>query len=134
MEFEEARKDLQLELDKGSSLAELRKKLMKGNIPTKVSKKRIQRKKRDIMELLNKNVADIVEDKVPQFSKAPTVLELWSKAISEQNGESILNKKLFKLEDKELLVRYFFFILISYLFCGTILKYLIRYYICDHYV
>lgn len=124
MEFEEARKELQLELDKGTSLAELRKKIMKGNMPTKVSNQlktkkhfsieRIQRKKRDIVELLNKNVAQIVEEKDSQKTKAPTSLELWSKAIDEQDGGSLLNKKRYKMDDKDLMVRSFLFTEISF--------------------
>lgn len=114
MEFEEARKELQLELDKGISLAELRKKIMKGNIQTKVSKQlktakyftieRIQRKKRDIMQLLNKYSPEIVEQKISDLPKASTVLELCLKPIEEQDGVVILNKEHFKLDDKGLLV------------------------------
>ncbi|WOL20723.1 alpha-glucan water dikinase, chloroplastic isoform X1 [Canna indica] len=114
MEFEEARNDLQLEVDKGTSLAELRKKITKANTPTKdsnelktkkyFSTERIQRKIRDSMELLNKNVAETVEEKVPKLMKDPTVLELWCNAITERDGESVLNKKKFKLDDKDLLV------------------------------
>ncbi|KAG1366257.1 putative alpha-glucan water dikinase 2 [Cocos nucifera] len=114
MEFEEARKELQLELDKGISLSELRKKIMKGNIQTKVSKQlktakyftveRIQRKKRDIMQLLNKYSPEIVEQKISDLPKAPTVLELCLKPIEEQHGGVILNKEHFKLDDKGLLV------------------------------
>lgn len=114
MEFEEARKELQHELDKGTSLAELREKINQGNIQTKVSKQlktkkyfsieRIQRKRRDIMNILNKTVVEIAEEKVSHLQKAPTALEHWSKTISENDGGSILNKKNYKLEDKELQV------------------------------
>lgn len=115
MEFEEARKELQLELDKGTSLAELRKKIMKGNIQSKVSKQlktkkyftveKIQRKKRDIMQLLNKHAPEIVEQKISDLPKASRVLELCLKTMEEQDGGLILNKKHFKLDDKGLLVR-----------------------------
>lgn len=68
-EFEEAQKELQLELDKGVSIDEIRKKITKGEIQTKVSRKpfiveRIQRKKRDVIELINKNVIDTTVRKV----------------------------------------------------------------------
>ncbi|CAL9114527.1 alpha-glucan water dikinase, chloroplastic isoform X1 [Musa acuminata AAA Group] len=114
MEFEEARKELQHELDKGTSLAELREKINQGNIQTKVSEQlktkkyfsieRIQRKRRGIMNILNKTVVEIAEEKVSHLQKAPTALEHWSKTISENDGGSILNKKKYKLEDKELQV------------------------------
>ncbi|KAK9117218.1 hypothetical protein Sjap_016165 [Stephania japonica] len=108
-EFEEARKDLQNELDKGSSLEEIRKKIIKGDIQSKVSKQkrrtveRIQRKKRDLMQLLNKHTAGIVEEKSFIASEAPTAIQLFSKSKEEQDGGAILNKKVFKLGDKELL-------------------------------
>lgn len=115
MEFEEARKELQHELGKGSSLAELRQKLLKGNIETKVNKQpknkkyfttdRIQRKKRDIMELLNKYILEDTEEKVSHVPKPLTAMEIYSKVIEEQNASTVLNKKLFKLGQKELLVR-----------------------------
>ncbi|KAJ8494187.1 hypothetical protein OPV22_015908 [Ensete ventricosum] len=114
MEFEEARKELQHELGKGTSLAELREKIIEGNIQTKVSKQlktkkyfsieRIQRKRRDIMNILNKTVVEIAEETVSHLQKAPTALEHWSKTINENDGGSILNKKKYKLEDKELQV------------------------------
>lgn len=114
MEFEEARKELQLELDNGTSLAELREKIMKGDISTKVSKQlkdkkyfsieRIQRKERDIMEILNKNVAETLDEQSSQIATPPTVLELLAKSIYEQDGESVLNRKIYKLDDKDLLV------------------------------
>ncbi|KAK9119771.1 hypothetical protein Scep_017864 [Stephania cephalantha] len=109
-EFEEARKDLQNELDKGSSLEEIRKKITKGDIQLKVSKQkkrrtveRIQRKKRDLMQLLNKHTARIVEEQSFIASEAPTAIQLFSKSKEEQDGDAILNKKVFKLGDKELL-------------------------------
>ncbi|XP_072983787.1 alpha-glucan water dikinase, chloroplastic isoform X1 [Typha latifolia] len=114
IEFEEARKELQLEVEKGTSIVDLRKKILKGNIQSKVSKQlktkkyfsveRIQRKERDIMHLLNKHAPQTVEEKVYVSPKSPTVLELFSKAIEEQEGSIILKKELFKLDDKGLLV------------------------------
>ncbi|XP_042398766.1 alpha-glucan water dikinase, chloroplastic-like isoform X2 [Zingiber officinale] len=114
MEFEEARKELQLELDKGTSLAELGEKIMKGSISTNVLKQlkdkkyfsieRIQRKERDIMEILNKNVAETLDEKISQIAPPLTVLELLAKSIHEQDGESVLNQKIYKLDNKDLLV------------------------------
>ncbi|XP_058088674.1 alpha-glucan water dikinase, chloroplastic [Magnolia sinica] len=115
MEFEEARKELQLELNQGTSLDEIRKKIVKGSIQTKVSKQlekkkyftaeRIQRKKRDIMQFLNKYATEaVVKEKTPPTPQVPTVLELWSQAKEGQDGGRIMNKKIFKLGDKELLV------------------------------
>ncbi|XP_006841018.2 alpha-glucan water dikinase, chloroplastic isoform X1 [Amborella trichopoda] len=112
-EFEEARKELQNELDKGMSLDEIRKKIVKGNIQTKVTKQlknkkyftveRIQRKKRDIMQLLNKHAAESLKTEVSVMPRAPTTLELCSKVKEEQDGGCVLNKKVFKFGDKELL-------------------------------
>ncbi|XP_043704280.1 alpha-glucan water dikinase, chloroplastic-like isoform X1 [Telopea speciosissima] len=113
-EFEEARKELQAELDKGSSLDEIRKKIVKGEIQTKVSKQlekkryftveRIQRKERDFMQLLNKYTAKSVKEKVSVPPQSPTAVELFLKAKGEQDGGTILNKLFFKLGDKELRV------------------------------
>lgn len=112
MEFEEARKELELELEKGISLDEIRNKITKGDIEAKVSKTRkhftiegIQRKKRDLKQLLNKYASESAEETLSPAPKAPTTLELWSQAREEQDGGQILNKKLFKMNDRELLVR-----------------------------
>lgn len=106
---------MQIELDKGITLSELRNKILKGNIQSKVSKQlktkkyfsieRVQRKKRDIMQLINKYAPETIIEKVVAPSKPPTVLDVISKAVEEQNGCVVLNKKVFKLDDKELLVR-----------------------------
>ncbi|XP_024042608.1 alpha-glucan water dikinase, chloroplastic isoform X5 [Citrus clementina] len=114
-EFEEAKKELQSELEKGISLDEIRKKITKGEIQTKVSDQlktkkyfrteRIQRKQRDFMQILNKHVAEPTEKKnISVEPKALTPVELFVKATEEQEGDSILNKKIYKLADKELLV------------------------------
>lgn len=131
MEFEEARKELQLELHKGTSLAELREKIMKGDISTKVSKQlkdkkyfsieRTQRKERDIMEILNKNVAETLDEQSSQIATPPTVLELLAKSIYEQDGESVLNRKIYKLDNKDLLVGFLFL----FLFWDSILYHII---------
>ncbi|KVH97811.1 ATP-grasp fold, subdomain 1, partial [Cynara cardunculus var. scolymus] len=115
--FEEARKELQRELEKGSSLDDIRKKMTKGETQKKVQKQpgkktyftpeRINRKKRDLMQLLNKPIpvtVKSVEEKVSTKPKSLSALQLFSKSIEEQNGANILNKKMYRLADKELLV------------------------------
>ncbi|KAJ6430414.1 hypothetical protein OIU84_021748 [Salix udensis] len=121
-EFEKAREELQTELDKGVSINEIQKKITKGEIKTEVSNqlqnkrifstKRIQRKKRDIMQLVNKHAAKSVDDKVSKYaegkasveSKVLNAVELFAKEKEEHDGGAVLNKKIFKLADKELLV------------------------------
>ncbi|KAJ6721894.1 hypothetical protein OIU85_024934 [Salix viminalis] len=121
-EFEKAREELQAELGKGVSVDEIRKKIGKGEIKTKVSKQPqntryfstevIQRKGRDLMQLINKHAAKSAEDKAStsvegKNSIEPKVLkavELFAKEKEEQDGVTVLNKKIFKLADKELLV------------------------------
>uniref|UniRef100_A0A0E0PYA1 alpha-glucan, water dikinase n=1 Tax=Oryza rufipogon TaxID=4529 RepID=A0A0E0PYA1_ORYRU len=112
VEFEEARKELQSELDKGTSVEQLRNKILKGNIETKVSKQlkdkkyfsveRIQRKKRDIVQLLKKHKPTVMEAQV-ETPKQPTVLDLFTKSLQEQDNCEVLSRKLFKLGDKEIL-------------------------------
>ncbi|AQK82749.1 alpha-glucan water dikinase 1 chloroplastic isoform X1 [Zea mays] len=113
VEFEEARKELQAEVDKGISIDQLRQKILKGNIESKVSKQlknkkyfsveRIQRKKRDITQLLSKHKHTLVEDKVEVVPKQPTVLDLFTKSLHEKDGCEVLSRKLFKFGDKEIL-------------------------------
>ncbi|PON44874.1 Pyruvate, phosphate dikinase [Parasponia andersonii] len=113
-EFDEARKDLQKELEKGTSLEEIRKKITKGEIQIKVAKQlkskkyfrseQIQRKKRDLTHILNKYVAKPVDENVSIKPKALTAVELFAKAMEEQEGGPVLNRSIFKFQDKELLV------------------------------
>ncbi|GAB4829230.1 hypothetical protein Ancab_018896 [Ancistrocladus abbreviatus] len=112
-EFEEARKELQMERDKGSSLDDIRKKIIKGDIKTKVSKQlekksyftveRIQRKKRDFLQMLNKYAAEPMEEGVSMKPRTLTAVELFADA-KEQDGGPTLNKKIFQLGDEQLLV------------------------------
>ncbi|GLT86487.1 hypothetical protein SLE2022_046260 [Rubroshorea leprosula] len=114
MEFEEARTELEAELQKGVSLDEIRKKITKGEIATKVSTKlkekkyfrveRIQRKKRDLMQLLNKHAVKSTVEKISREPHSLTVIELFAKAKEEEDLSPVLNKKLYKLADKEVLV------------------------------
>ncbi|KAF3431222.1 hypothetical protein FNV43_RR25952 [Rhamnella rubrinervis] len=116
MEFEAAREDLQMELQKGTSLDDIRKKITKGEIQAKVAKQlrskkyrteRIQRKKWDVMRILNKYAAkpvDAVDEQHLTTRKAMTPVEVFAKAKEEQDGSPVLNRSIFKLNDKELLV------------------------------
>ncbi|KAL6604777.1 hypothetical protein ACP70R_042721 [Stipagrostis hirtigluma subsp. patula] len=113
VEFEEARKELQAELDKGISVDQLRKKMLKGNIESKVSKQlknkkyfsveRIQRKQRDVMQLLTKHKHTITADQVEVAPKQPTILDLFTKSLQEKDGCEVLSRKLFKFGDNEIL-------------------------------
>uniref|UniRef100_A0A6M2F697 alpha-glucan, water dikinase n=1 Tax=Populus davidiana TaxID=266767 RepID=A0A6M2F697_9ROSI len=121
-EFEKAREELQAELGKGVSVDEIRKKISKGEIKTNVSKQlqnkryfsteRIQRKGRDLAQLVNRHSAISVEDRASKSveekaSIEPKVLkavELFAKEKEEHDGGAVLNKKIYKLADKELLV------------------------------
>ncbi|KAG6759002.1 hypothetical protein POTOM_035466 [Populus tomentosa] len=121
-EFEKAREELQAELGKGVSVDEIRKKISKGEIKTNVSKQlqnkryfsteRIQRKGRDLAQLVNRYSAKSVEDRASKSveekaSIEPKVLkavELFAMEKEEHDGGAVLNKKIYKLADKELLV------------------------------
>ncbi|KAI3816782.1 hypothetical protein L1987_16486 [Smallanthus sonchifolius] len=130
MEYEAARAELYEEIARGSSLEDIRTRLTKkdgtnskqntdvseGNIQTKVQKpvekktytiQSIQRKKRDLMQLLNKHIPvsiKSVEEKPSMKPKTLSAVELYSKAIEEQSDINILNKKTYKLAEEELLV------------------------------
>ncbi|KAJ4957377.1 hypothetical protein NE237_024488 [Protea cynaroides] len=113
-EFEEAREELQIKLDKGSSLDEIRKKFIRGDIQAQVLKQlqnkryftfeRIQRKKIDFMELLNEHTTESVKQKISIPSNGLTTVEIFLNAKGEQDGGPILNKAMFKLGDGKLLV------------------------------
>ncbi|XP_078431016.1 pyruvate phosphate dikinase, PEP/pyruvate binding domain-containing protein [Wolffia australiana] len=114
MEFEEARKELLSELSKGVGLEDLKKKIMKGNIQSKVSKQlktkkyfsvqRIQRKKRDVSQLIKKHDIGISKHITPRKPREPTALEIFSGSKEEEEGSQVWFKKFFKLENKDLLV------------------------------
>lgn len=129
-EYEAARNELYEELARGASLEEIQARLTnntgssgntasppsdkKGEIRTKVQKQpekktystpeRIQRKKRDLMQLLNKYTPVPVEEKILNRPRSLSVIERFSKEIAEKSGDIILNKKAYKLGDKELRV------------------------------
>ncbi|KAL0421405.1 UNVERIFIED_CONTAM: Alpha-glucan water dikinase, chloroplastic [Sesamum latifolium] len=111
-EFEEARKELQVELEKGASLDEIRKKITKGEIKTKVSKQlakksyftteRIQRKGRDLMSLLTKFASVPIEEKISSEPEVLSAIQQLSRVKEDQYGPT-MSKKIYKLADKELL-------------------------------
>lgn len=88
---------------------------MKGNIETKVSRQleknnyfcveRIQRKKRDIVQYLTKYSFESVEEKsYASPMRATSVLNFFSDAIEAKQNSAILNKKIFKLGNEEVMV------------------------------
>nr|GMD95460.1 alpha-glucan water dikinase, chloroplastic isoform X1 [Ipomoea batatas] len=119
-EFEEARQELQLELEKGVTLEELRKRIVKGEIKTKVAKQlakksyftieKIQRKQRDLAQIINRNVPWSGSESgsgVEQILSEPqslSTIELFAKAKEEQVDGPILNKKIYKVANSELMV------------------------------
>lgn len=115
-EFEEARKELQVELEKGKSIEAIRNKIAKGEKKANVSKnpdkqrfsnvERIQRKKRDLMQLLNKYTPGPIKETVSPKLPTLSAVDLFCKAKEEQSGGPALRKNIFKLSDKELLVRF----------------------------
>ncbi|VFQ89956.1 unnamed protein product [Cuscuta campestris] len=106
-QFEEASRELQFELEKGISHDELRKKVLKGEIQTKAAKKvekkgyfnmeRIQRKKRDLGQLINKEASG----HVVQILSA---IELHAKSKEGHIDGPIVTKKIYKIHNNELLV------------------------------
>ncbi|KAJ4843805.1 hypothetical protein Tsubulata_009992 [Turnera subulata] len=108
-EFEEARRELLTELEKGVSVDEIRKRITNGDIQTKVSQKRsystdrIQRKSRDLMQIINKRAAKSAIEQVLDEPKELKEVELFAKAMVELEGGVILNQKIFKLADKDLM-------------------------------
>lgn len=111
-EFQEARKDLQLELEKGTSLHDIRVQIAKGEIITKVTKQlerksyfsveRIQRKKRDIMQLCTKYPRGSGKESSFSEPKALSAVEQWAKEKEEQMDASTVTKKIFNLADGKL--------------------------------
>lgn len=106
---------MQLELEKDITLDELRKKITKGEIKTKVENRlkrrsfaieRIQRKKRDFGQLINKHPSSpsVQVQKVLEEPPALSKINFYAKEKEEQVDDPILNKKIFKVDDGELLV------------------------------
>jgi len=115
MEFEEARKELSAELEKGASLDEIRKKITKGEIQTKVAKQlktkkyfraeRIQRKKRDLRQIINRIVDENIVEQFKDVPKTLRLIEQYAEAREEYESGPVLNKTIYKLDDNDLLVR-----------------------------
>ncbi|XP_068462871.1 alpha-glucan water dikinase, chloroplastic isoform X2 [Phaseolus vulgaris] len=114
MEFEEARKELSAELEKGASLDEIRKKIIKGEVQTKVAKQlktktyfraeRIQRKNRDLRQIINRIVDENIVEQFIDVPKSLTVIEHYAKEREENESGPVLNKTIYKLDDNDLLV------------------------------
>ncbi|KAH9293887.1 hypothetical protein KI387_040911, partial [Taxus chinensis] len=112
-EYEEARKELQMELLKGISVPDLRKKLQSGGTQMKVDSRQgkmqsfqhIPRKKRDASYLMNKFPDRTTETKVSAMSRKDNTSQLHAYAMEGlDGGRTILQKTTFKLGDKQLLV------------------------------
>ncbi|CAN0893175.1 Alpha-glucan water dikinase, chloroplastic [Linum grandiflorum] len=69
-----------------------------------VTTERIQRKSRDLTQIVTKYKADSTMEVVPAEPKSPKPIELYANAVEEQDPDTIFNKKKFKLGDKEILV------------------------------
>ncbi|KAI3779441.1 hypothetical protein L2E82_09160 [Cichorium intybus] len=85
---------------------EIKHKVQKQQETRSYSTKSIQRKKRDLMQLLNKHIpvsVKSVEENI-MTPKSLSGVELYSKAIEEESGINILNKKTYRIGDNELLV------------------------------
>lgn len=127
VEYEAARTELLEEVARGVSVEDLRFKLTKkkgeekleepippksrSNLSVKQSLKkkypkteRIQRKKRDVLQILHKHNSPSVKDKISFTPKALTAVQLYVKEKEEQGDGTLLSKKVFKLGDKEILV------------------------------
>lgn len=115
-EFEEARKDLEKELQHGETLKGLYKRLLpNAEIDTKKGAKgvgkqrkrvkaRIQRKQRDASELINFSKESPAEPATPISTREATALERAVEVIEKQDIGAIVQKKLFKLGGSDLLV------------------------------
>lgn len=128
VEYEAARTELQEEIAKGASVGDLRARLnkksdgqeIKGEPAKKASKQvqekqnyrvdRIQRKKRDFMQLLNKHgtksteTIKSTEETISAEPRALSAIELFAKAKEEEDLSPVINKKIFKVADKDVLV------------------------------
>ncbi|CAI0431048.1 unnamed protein product [Linum tenue] len=102
------------EASRDVSVDETRKKITKGETHKKISEQankknnfsteRIQRKKRDLTQIVTTYSVDCTEQAIPVERKSAKPVELYAKAVEEQDGDTIINKKSFKLGDKEILV------------------------------
>ncbi|KAL0408586.1 UNVERIFIED_CONTAM: Alpha-glucan water dikinase, chloroplastic [Sesamum radiatum] len=112
--IEEARKELQFELEKGASTDEIQKRITKGKIETKVAKQagrksystveRIQRKKRDVMQLLSRFTSRPVEENISSEPEVLSEIQQYERAIEDHIDGPIVKKQTYKLADKKLMV------------------------------
>ena len=134
MEYEAARTELLEEVARGASIQELQARLNKKNDSgnsheqsqagnkevSNAAKKheskqvyrtgRINRKQRDLMKILNKHATKPVDEaklgsEESAKPKALKAVELFAKEKEEEDGASVVNKKIYRLGDKDLLVR-----------------------------
>ncbi|CAH9107475.1 unnamed protein product [Cuscuta epithymum] len=106
-QFEEARKGLQLEHEKGISLDELRKKNFEGEIQANSLKQveqenyfnmeKIQRKKRDLSQLINKKASG-------GTTEVLSAIDLFAKSKEGQTDGPIVTKKIYNISNNKLLV------------------------------
>lgn len=98
----------------------MRKRIVKGEIKTKVAKQlakksyftieKIQRKQRDLAQIINRNVPWSGSESgsgVEQILSEPqslSTIELFAKAKEEQVDGPIINKKIYKVANSELMV------------------------------
>lgn len=102
------------ELSKGATIDEIRKKIIKGEVKTKVAKQlqgkkyfrveKIQRQKRDLVQLVNRYAPQPIKETYTAKPKALTEVEQFAKLKEEQDGGEVINKIIYKLGDKDLLV------------------------------
>lgn len=102
---------MQLELEKGISLDELRKKVVKGEIQTKVAKQlekksyysteKIQRKKRNVAQLINKDASG---EQIFGAAQVLSMIERFAKSKEGQVDGPIISKKIYKIANSELMV------------------------------
>ncbi|GJW53834.1 alpha-glucan water dikinase 1, chloroplastic-like protein isoform X1 [Tanacetum coccineum] len=129
VEYEAARAELYEEVARGNSIEKIRARLTKKDDTSSkqvtgasegekktISQKpvekrtysgqRIQRKKRDLMQLLSKHIpvsVKSVEEKVSMEPKTLSAVELYIKSIEDKDG-NVINKKTYRIDDAELSV------------------------------
>ncbi|GMI99746.1 STARCH EXCESS 1 [Hibiscus trionum] len=118
-EYEAARAELLEEIARGASVDDIRSKLTKkggvefkdtannektNKIPQRhFSAERIQRRQRDLMVLLNKHPVKSVVGSISVEPKPLTAVESFAKKL-EMDGSAVMNKKIYKFGDMEVLV------------------------------
>ncbi|KAH9535846.1 hypothetical protein CY35_17G074900 [Sphagnum magellanicum] len=111
-EFEEARKDLELELKKGVTIEQLRKRFAaggNGSTQQKSPKKqqRITRKKRDAEELINKFTLGAAVSQLPATVPPPrelTALQSAAQTLENADNGAVVIRKMLKVGGSDLLV------------------------------